>query len=816
MLKNYLLVALRNMKRHKLFAFINILGLAVGIAASLLILEYVQFEWSFDRFHDEQVDIYRVINDRYQNGERIQRGMITYPMVGPTMAEEIPEVEKYTRLMPGGRMGIRYNSKVYSESGYFFADENFFSIFSFPILAGSPEAMKELDIIAISETLAEKYFGLKGRDAEQAIGKILEADEGQNPLKVGVIFADIPENSHLQFDLLISFNSMLQRAIQRNEGYDNFSHTWSDFYHYVKLSPESNPTNLADRLTLFGEKHFREGEVSGSVEKFSLQPLAKAHLYSDLEYEIGIISNGNAVMALFVIAIFILIIAWINYINLTTARAMERAREVGIRKVVGAGRSQLIRQFMIESLLVNATSIVIAITLVQLFQPSFNQWLSRELSLGQLWVDPLIRWLLLGVALPGTLLSGLYPAFVLSGYRPVSVLKGKFSNSTRGNLLRKGLVVFQFASSILLIMGTFLVYQQLTYMQDKDLGMNMDQVLIVEGPYMTAWDSSFIHKVNTFKAEISRFPAIYQAASSSHLPGTRLPRFFNLHSPRTGTDKNISSSRMNVDFDFADVLDLKIIAGRNFRQSDHHEDFNSINHLLVNAALAKDLGYPEVTDIVGEFLQVYGRDWQVVGVVADFHQRSLKLPMEPILFVPTYSTYAYFSIKISEKDIEKSIANIQSVYEQIFPGNPFEYEFMDQRFARQYREDRRFGQLFAIFASLAIFIACLGLFGLSSYSLLNRTKEIGIRKVLGASVWSIYFLLSRQHLSSVLIAYLIAIPLAIWGMNSWLSQYAYAMEISWVLWTIPGIIILGIALFTISFQTIHTARANPVEALKYE
>ena len=816
MYKNYLLVAIRNMKRHKLFAAINILGLAVGIAASLLILEYVQFEWSFDRFHKQEADIYRVINDRFQNGTRIQRGMITYAMVGPTMVEEIPELESFTRLMPSGQMGIRNGSKIYSERGYYFADENFFSIFSFPVLAGTPDALAEMDVIAISEDVADKIFGLTGNATEGAIGKMLELDEARNPVKVGLVFANIPDHSHLQFDVLLSFNSMLQRAIQRNGGYDKFSHTWSDFHHYVKLQEGTDPATLSDRLAAFGEKHFRDGEVSGSVEKFSLQPLAKAHLYSDLEYEIGITGNGNAVMALFVIAIFILMIAWINYINLTTARAMERAREVGVRKVVGAGRSQLIRQFMTESILVNSIGIAIAITLIQVLQPTFNQWLDRDLALGLLWSDPLMRALLLGVALPGTLLSGLYPAFVLSGYKPVSVLKGRFSNSSQGKLLRRGLVVFQFASSILLIMGTFVVYQQLNYMEKKDLGMNIEQILVVEGPYMTAWDSTFIQKANSFKTEVSRYPNIHRAASSANLPGNRLPRTFNLHSPRTGSEKNVAVSRMNVDFEFVDVYDLKIMAGRNFLRSDHKEDFNEITHLMLNASAAKALGYNNPEEIIGEPITLYGRDWQVMGVVADFHQQSLKLPLEPIVFLPTYSTYDYYSIKISERDVEESIAAVKASYEEIFPGNSFEYFFMDQRFARQYREDKLFGQLFAIFASLAIFIACLGLFGLSSYSLLNRTKEIGIRKVLGASVWSIYFLLSRQHLSAVIMAYLLAIPLAVWGIRSWLSQYAYAMEISWVLWFIPAIIILGIALCTISFQTIQTARANPVDALKYE
>lgn len=811
MLYNYLKTTWRSLLRHKRFSLINIFGLAFGMTAALLILQYVQYEWSFDTFHADSERIYRVVNDRYQNGERIQRGTITYSMVGPTMVREMPEVEAYTRMMPMGRTGITVNEEVFTETEVMFADEYFFDMFSFPLLAGdATTVLKDVQTVAISQALADKYFEVKEGKYEEVVGKMLTIQG--NAFKLTGVFADVPSHSHLQFDVLVSYQTLVAQAGENaDNGFD-----WSDFYHYVRIDDESNLAGLAPKLEAFGVRHFGEGDVSGSVERFSLQPLADAHLYSNLEYEIGVTGNGKAVSALFAIALFILLIAWINYINLTTARSIERAREVGVRKVLGATRRQLVWQFMAESMVFNISGLMIALAMMEFLQPVFNGWLELELSLAILAQDGQMLALLIATFVGGMILSGFYPALVLSKHQPASVLKGNFAHSTQGNLLRKGLVVFQFACSVTLIIGTLTIYQQLDYMQNQDLGIDLEQTLVVEGPYLTQWDSTFIERIHTFKTETERHPNIHQATASARIPGNRLPRVFNLSSPKTGKDQTITASRMNIDHDFMEVYGLEVVAGRAFRATDHHQDWQALSHVMLNEAAARKLGYADPNEVVGQKIQMGDRPWEVAGVVADFHQRSLQQPMEPIVFLPAYSTYDYYSFKISEQAPETSIAAVREAYDKLFPGNPFVYFFMDKRFESQYRDDQRFGELFSLFSLLAICIACLGLFGLASYSTLQRTKEISIRKILGASVPQLFVLLSRQFIMLVIFAYILALPLAYWGVKEWLAGYAYAMNISWVVLLVPGLLVLLIALLTISYQTIQTARMNPVETLRRE
>lgn len=455
MLKNYLTIAFRNLLRHKVFSLLNILGLAIGMAACLLILQYVSFEWSFDRFHTNAQDIYRVANDRYQNGNLIQHGTITYSGVGKAMKDDFPEVLSNTVVNPGGETIISYGDKKLREEYTLAADNSFLQIFSFPLLAGNAAtALKEPYNIVLSENLARRIFSYQGSDLSQFIGKTLVFFKEEHPYKITGICHDVPENSHLKFNLLISYQTLISMGWkQADNGFEQ-----SDFWHYIQLRPGTDYKAMQARFDAFSEKHFQGNKVSGSHEKFYLQPLLQAHLYSDFEYEIGIIGSGTVVWGLFLIALFIMAIAWINYINLATAKAIERAKEVGVRKVLGAYREQLNGQFLSEALLVNCFGLLIAIILVQILQPAFNSLLDLDLSLAFFFQQGLGGYVsaigLVGIMLIGILLSGFYPAFVLSSYKPVTVLKGRYKTSQKGIALRKGLVVFQFAATVVLIVGS--------------------------------------------------------------------------------------------------------------------------------------------------------------------------------------------------------------------------------------------------------------------------------------------------------------------------------------------------------------------------
>lgn len=813
---NHLKIGWRKMRKQKGYALTHILGLAVGMAASLLILELLVFEFSFDRLHTAGENIYRVANDRYQNGELNQHGTITYAPVGRLLEEDFPEITDHLRLMPDwGNMAVRVEEEVFSEEAVYYANANFFEFFSFPVLAGNTKtALQQPFSIALSESLAKKYFNIAS--PEQAIGKPLILDEEEDIYQVNLVFADIPANSHLQFDLIISFSTFVQHVGPELESNLN----WSDFWHYVKMEEGVDPATLRAKLDAFSETHFRGAEVSGSEEVFSLQPLYQAHLYSDYEYEIGQTADGQSFELLFGIAIFILLLAWINYVNLTTARALERAREVGLRKVMGATRRQLIRQFLTESLLYNLLGLVFALTLIQLLQPSFNQWLGRPLSLSALWTTETAAWLhpvyFVLLILAGMLASGFYPAFILSGYKPATVLKGAFKRSTKGNALRQGLVIFQFVCSFVMIAATLTVYQQINYMQERDMGIELDQVLVLESPYLSNWDSTWIQKIDAFKDEMRKIPAVSQVTTSENLAGGRLGRMFDLRASHHDESQQFTASRLSIDHEFVETYQLRLVAGRDLRQGDHAIDFQDLHYVLVNEKTVQMLGFPSAEESLKQEISFYNKSWQIVGVLADFHQRSLKLPIEPMVFPPAYSTNDFISLRLQTKDLSSSLEQIEAVYASFFPQNPFEYFFMDQQFSEQYADDRQFGQMVSIFAILAVIIACLGLLGLAAYSILQRSKEIGIRKVLGASIQQLFLLLSGRFLRLVGIATLIAMPIAWWAIQHWLENYAFHISPSFLFLLIPALTILGIALLTISWQTISSTRANPVESLRGE
>ncbi len=540
MLRNYFKITWRNLMKNKTFSVINIAGLSIGMAGCLLILQYVSFELSFDQFNKNAADTYRVFNDRYQNGKLIQHGTITYSAIGKAMQDDFPEVINHTRVVPIGQQIVTCKNKKIGEQQVLAADNSFLSIFSYPLLSGDANtALKDPNSVILSEKLARKLFDIKDNDFQPIINRALTLQRDSVPYKITAVCKDIPENSHLQFDLLLSYVSLYSGG-NNNWKEANYDFTDSDFWHYIQLKHGTDYKAFEAKFSEFSLRRFQGNKISGSDEKFYLQPLSKAHLYSDFEYEIGKTASGRVVWGLLIIAVLIIVIAWVNYINLSTAKSMERAKEVGIRKVSGATKRQLIKQFLAESFLINVIALFFALLIVVLVQSGFNKLVQHQLSLSYLFQKGLngynITASLLLLVLTGILISGFYPAFVLSSFRPILVLKGKFAASGKGILLRKILVIGQFAITVGLIIGSFVIYRQMQFMSRQSLGMNISQMLIVKPPELTPWDSTFIGRENSFAADLKQIPAVIGAATSWNVAGTETGRSFNIR--RSDQDAN--------------------------------------------------------------------------------------------------------------------------------------------------------------------------------------------------------------------------------------------------------------------------------------
>lgn len=820
MLRSYLVVAFRNLLKNKIFSAINILGLGIGLAACLLIFQFVSYELSYDQFNEKLERTYRVTNDRFQNGKLIQHGTIMYPTIGPTMAKDYPEIEEYTRMMPGGNMNIKAEDRVFRGDNCIFADNHFLSVFSFPLLAGERgTALQDRYSMVITEAVAIKYFGAPNKDFTTVIGKAVYWGLDPQPYKITAVCKTLPENSHLQFDALVSYSTLYDA---KNHDADD-SWTWSDMRHYLVLKPGADYKALESKFPAYSERYFKGDKVSGSVEKFYLQPMKDAHLYSNYEYDIARTASGKAVWAMLIVAFFILVIAWINYINLTTSRSLDRAKEVGLRKVMGAMKTQLVKQFIFESVLISLFAMIVATILVLVSQSSFNSIIGANLSLWKVITSvSLTSVVVLAIVMVvGILLSGFYPAFVLSAFQPVTVLKGKFQRSSKGQLLRKGLVIFQFMASSALIVGTVVVSKQLKFMNDADLGINIQNTLIVRGPERTAWDSTFIQRIESYKTELNKIDGVMAVATSGRLPGDRLGRSFGIRLAEASSETHYTLSNMGVDYNFFDTYGVSLIAGRKFLPTDHRVRFQDLNTVIINLNAVKLLGIGSAQEAIGKEV-VWGRRenedrlWTIVGVVDNFHQEALKNPMEAMIFRPTYGTYNPASIKIRGGDRQRIIAEVETAFRKSFPDNAFEYFFLEDSYKRQYNDDNRFGSVIRIFTVLAVIISCLGLIGLSSYTAVQRTKEIGIRKVLGASLVNIVTLLSSDFIKLVLLATTLSLPISYFAMTNWLDGYAYRITLGWMLFIIPICLILLIAALTIGFQVMRTAMSNPADTLKYE
>jgi len=822
MIKNLLITALRSLRKNKFFSLLNISGLAIGMAVFLLIAQYVRYEKSYEDFVPGNENIYRVKLEAYDKNELTMATAENYPGVGPALVTELPEVISYARLY---NMGYKNNVVITNENAkpepiafrqrrFLYADSTFLPMMGYEMVKGNArDALKEPFTAVISEKYARMYFG-----NEDPIGKTLhlrDDDFVDELVKVTGVVKDVPSNTHLKFDVLFSYNSLYSRgdwAVQR------YRLGWrrKDMYTFVQLKPGTDPKKTEAKFPAIVLKYKPELKESTQRQLLGLQSLKDIHLTSDLSEEPEANGNARTVFFLGLIGVFVLIIAWINYVNLSTARALERAKEVGVRKVIGAVKGQLVSQFLTEAAVVNLISVLIAWGLAFLFLSPFNKLSGLELDKSYL-IQPWFISLLFSLWICGTLLSGFYPALVLSSFKPIIVLKGKFQNATRGVLLRKGLVVTQFIASIALIAGTFIVYRQLKYMTSKDMGMNIDQVMVVERPGIAdTSEAVFNSSIDAFRNEVKKVPGIEAVSASFTIPGKQ--REYKVQLKRYGLANSDSVIvRFNsLDYNFLDVFKMKLIAGRKFSPDYPNDPDTSV---IITETASRLLGFKKPEDAIGQALtiQAFG-GWSpiVVGVVNDYHQISLKKPLDPSIFNCSLYGAEYYSMRINTSDLSGTIANVRKAWTTAFRGNPFEYFFLDEYFDRQYESERKFEKLFVSFAVLAIIIGCLGLFGLSAYTASQRVKEIGIRKVLGASVPDITKMLSKDFIRLILIAIVIASPIAWWAMNKWLEDFAYRVNISWWIFAAAGALALVIAMLTVSFQAIKAAIANPIKSLRTE
>jgi len=624
------------------------------------------------------------------------------------------------------------------------------------------------------------------------------------------VMKDVPSNSHIKFDLLLS----MQTLVDATDGDAETNWGWYDHNTYVTLADGTDPKAFDAKFAAYMQdikgEQFAE---RNNLQEFVLQPITDIHLNSDLLQESEPQENGDAQSVYFlgILAIFILVIAWVNYINLASAKSMERAKEVGVRKVLGAHKSQLVRQFIVESIIVNLMAAAISLGIVAIVLPYFNNLTNSPLSLSLIFNSG--TWLLIiAVFLLGAFLSGLYPAFVLSSFRPIVVLKGKMSSSGKGVVLRKSLVTFQFVSSVFLIAGTLIVYKQLTYLRNQDLGFDMEETLVLKGPGVLQVDSLFGNYLNGFKSGLLRNSSIEGFTTSSNVPGDEI--FWTNGAKRAEAPNSDYKTVYNVgiDYDCIPTYEIEIVAGRNFDLS-FKTDTAAV---ILNVAGTKFLGFESPGAAIGQKISHGGMDKTVIGVLDNYNQMSLKNTVSPILYRLTPTNDTFFSLKVKSNNASKTLTEVEAEWNRFFPGNPFDYFYLDTFFNRQYGKEDQFGKVFSIFSGLAIFVSCLGLFGLSAFSALQRTKEIGIRKVLGASVPNILLLLSREYVILISLAVVIGIPLTYVAMDSWLNNFPYRTNIGWTLFAAAACIILVVALLTVGYQTIRTARANPSSTLRDE
>ena len=811
MFKNYFKTAWRSIINSKVYSTLNILGLAIGLSCFLLIALYVMDELSYDRFYPNAERIYRINSDiRFGGAEMLMP--VSSDMTGQLMKKDYPQVEQYTRIytFTGDKL-IRKGNEYIDEAKVAHVDSTFFDVFQIPVVHGNTQhALDEPNTVVLTASTAKKYFG-----STDVVGKTLEVmKDGKKPsYKITAVIKDFPDNADFHFDLLFSM---------KNANYRWGQLTSHNFYTYLLLKKgtdykafEKNFVTYVDKYVLPEAKRYMnissmaDFEKAGNKLEYTLIPLTDIHLHSARQFELSPGGNIEYVYIFSAVALFILLIACVNFMNLTTARSANRAKEVGIRKVLGTEKRYLVMQFLFESMLTTLVAMVIAIVVVYLVLPLFNDVANKDMTLSSLF-SPYILPLLIALPLAVGLLAGSYPAFFLSAFKPIEVLKGKLKLGSRSGNLRSVLVVFQFATSIILIIGTIVVYKQLHYIQTKDIGFNKNQVLVIDGTGVLDKNA------DVFKNEVLNMPGVVSGTLSAYLPVSNSSRSDNTwyRQEVMSSESGIDMQNWKVDYDYIKTMGMEVIKGRNFSR-DYPTDSSAA---IINETTARLLGFKEP---VGKqiYTTVQGSEdlapYTIIGVVKNFNFESLHHDVGPLVLRLSSSPYTV-SFKIHTANIPGLIAKIKATWKTMVPGFPFSYRFLDDSFDEMYRAEQRAGTIALIFSVLAIFIACLGLFGLATFIAEQRTKEIGIRKVLGASVQGIVGMLSKDFLKLVTIAFMIAVPVAWYAMNVWLRGFAYRISLSWWIFIAAGVAAFLIALITVSFQAIKAAIANPVTSLRTE
>jgi putative ABC transport system permease protein len=815
MLKNYLTIAWRNLTRNRNYALINILGLSIGLACFMMIMLYVQDEMSYDRFHPKGDRIHRMVLERIYPGRSRQYALIPAGFAD-ALKKELSEVEAACRtfFFPGGGFFINKGQEVFEEKEVMWADSTFFDLFGVPMLAGDPRtALSKPNNVVLTKTLARKYFG-----NENPIGKTIDLAQTQDDLQVTGVCADLPHNSHLQFSMLIASSNL---QFIREPNYINFA-----AYTYLLLHPQTDPRQVEQKLPDLVTKYasgqvlrafgvnYEEYQRQGNGYKYTLQALPSIYLTSNLESEIKPNGSMQRVYFFLVIAFLILVIACINFMNLATARSAGRAREVGIRKTLGSERSQIAGQFLLEAFVISAVAAVLAMMFNQLALPGFNSLTDKAFSSTHM-----LSWqyfaLLIGAAMLAGLLSGAYPAVALSSFKPIEVLRGKFLQTAKGAALRNTLVVFQFGISVFLIISTILVYKQLAFTQNKNLGYDKESILSLQNAGgMTK------QQQETFKNEIANLPGVVAVSGCNTQPGQA---YFGMSFQPGGAEESVTGSGLIVSEGYVECMKMEMAAGRSFRK-----DFMDTLSIVVNEAAVREM---KLDDPIGKTL-VSSDDflnpdtsrqsvYTIIGVVKDFHFQSLHHVISPLFLIHNQRSFStgvdgIVTVRLGAGEMVSILRKMEELWKKLQPETPFQYAFLDREWAALYASEMTTRRVFGLFSLLAIFIACLGLLALAAFTAERRTKEIGIRKVLGATTDGIIGLLSREFLSLVVVALVIASPIAWYAMNSWLQDFHYRIHIEWWVFLLAGVIAIVIAFLTVSFQSVKAALMDPVKSLRAE
>jgi len=792
MIINYIKVVVRNFLRQKFFSIINITGLALGMGLFILIFLYIQTELSYDRFHKNADRIYRVAEESVQSGSSVSHANI-FPVMAPKLVQEFPEISNAVRFEKDHRVLVSTNGNRFIENHFFFADSSVFDVFSFPLIKGNPKtALKDPYCLVLTEETAKKYFG-----DNDPLKQTLNIND-KHDYKITGILKNIPYNSHIKFDFLASLSTLEARD-------KNYGKIWGSMsaYTYVLLAPGKSSQEIENKFPEFIKKNRpKKGTLNWN---FFLQPLTSIHLDSHLNYELEANSDLKYIYIFTAIALFIIIIAGINFMNLSTARSAKRAKEVGIRKVLGAVRPQLAKQFMVESIVMTISAVPLSLVLAEFLSQMMRSLLGQQLNVNY-WKNPFILLVIFLMVLFFGLFSGSYPALILSSFKPSSILHGKFGLGIKRPLFRKFLVVAQFSISVFLITGTLIIHDQLNFIQNEKLGFEKDNVV-----FMPVHDEAVKKNFQPLKTKLLQNHDVLNVSASTSLPS--IPPGMGGYIPQgLGEEDAFIVRHLLCDYDFISTYRLKIKQGRSFDQNIITDKKQA---LIINETAANRLGWE---DPVGQILTNRSGNHKIIGVVKDFHFRSKHQKIEPLVLsiVPNNRYIYYVSMRIKGENIKRTLNSTKIIWESFSQGRPFQYFFLDDNFDQLYKSEIKTSRLFNFFTVMALFISCMGLLGLAAYTAEQRTKEMGIRKVMGATGYNIFYLLSSEFTKWILLSSMIAFPLSYYFMNQWLGNFAYRISLTPLHFILSLVIALLIALITVSFQALKKALANPVESLRYE